>query len=216
MWVCCTGSARRLNREVDFCCCVWRSPGSNLRPLVYKASDLTTAPRRLRSLFCFVFVFSGQDQYFEVVPGAPEGSTGRLVLVDVLGEARDRTCDHKASGIFFFFPLIHCTMEAVSFGSLNIQRHFNGFSISSFKVHVVNIKQSLQYIEIACFKNKYECDHEFYYKGNNSPRQSKCQEKVFYKKKEHWSSGKDVRGTCKPNFYFCKIKLGFAGVYIFS
>ena len=25
----------------------WRSPGSNLRPLVYKASDLTTAPRRL-------------------------------------------------------------------------------------------------------------------------------------------------------------------------
>ena len=23
-----------------------RSPGSNLRPLVYKASDLTTAPRR--------------------------------------------------------------------------------------------------------------------------------------------------------------------------
>ena len=28
-----------------------------------------------------------------VVPGAPEGSTGRLVLVDVSGEARDRTCD---------------------------------------------------------------------------------------------------------------------------
>ena len=26
----------------------WRSPGSNLRPLVYKASDLTTAPRRLQ------------------------------------------------------------------------------------------------------------------------------------------------------------------------
>ena len=25
----------------------WRSPGSNLRPLVFKASDLTTAPRRL-------------------------------------------------------------------------------------------------------------------------------------------------------------------------
>ena len=25
----------------------WRSPGSNLRPLVYKASDLTTAPRSL-------------------------------------------------------------------------------------------------------------------------------------------------------------------------
>ena len=24
----------------------WRSPGSNLRPLVYKASELTTAPRR--------------------------------------------------------------------------------------------------------------------------------------------------------------------------
>ena len=27
-----------------------RSPGSNLRPLVYKASDLTTAPRRLLPL----------------------------------------------------------------------------------------------------------------------------------------------------------------------
>ena len=30
-----------------------RSPGSNLRPLVYKASELTTAPRRLRTLFFF-------------------------------------------------------------------------------------------------------------------------------------------------------------------
>ena len=28
----------------------WRSPGSNLPPLVYKASDLTTAPRRLLAL----------------------------------------------------------------------------------------------------------------------------------------------------------------------
>ena len=28
-----------------------------------------------------------------VVPGAPEGSTGRLVFVVVFGEARDRTCD---------------------------------------------------------------------------------------------------------------------------
>ena len=28
-----------------------RSPGSNLRPLVYKASDLTTAPRRLFHFF---------------------------------------------------------------------------------------------------------------------------------------------------------------------
>ena len=27
-----------------------RSPGSNLRPLVYKASDLTTTPRRLLGL----------------------------------------------------------------------------------------------------------------------------------------------------------------------
>ena len=42
LWVCCSGTTRRLNREVDF----WRSPGSNLRPLVYKASDLTTAPYR--------------------------------------------------------------------------------------------------------------------------------------------------------------------------
>ena len=45
MWVCCPGSTRRLNREVDFCCCFWRSPGSNLRPLVYKESVLTRAPR---------------------------------------------------------------------------------------------------------------------------------------------------------------------------
>ena len=34
-----------------------------------------------------------------VVPGAPESSTGRLLSVDVFGEARDRTCDHKASGL---------------------------------------------------------------------------------------------------------------------
>ena len=29
----------------------WRSPGSNLRPLVYKASDLTTAPRSLFGIY---------------------------------------------------------------------------------------------------------------------------------------------------------------------
>ena len=61
-----------------------RSPGSNLRPLVYKASDLTTAPRRLLMhlpFFFFFFFFPGRDQYYEVVwlvfvvPGAPEGST---------------------------------------------------------------------------------------------------------------------------------------------
>ena len=34
-----------------------RSPGSNLRPLVYKASDLTTAPRRLLVFFFCGFVF---------------------------------------------------------------------------------------------------------------------------------------------------------------
>ena len=34
---------------------------------------------------CFFYGF--------VVPGAPEGSTGRLIFVVVLGEARDRTCD---------------------------------------------------------------------------------------------------------------------------
>ena len=51
-----------------------RSPGSNLRPLVYKASDLTTAPRRLLLLMVryYKVVFCGF-----VVPGAPEGSTGR-------------------------------------------------------------------------------------------------------------------------------------------
>ena len=39
--------------------------------------------------------------FFEgfVVPGAPEGLAGRLVLVDVFGESQDRTCDHKASGL---------------------------------------------------------------------------------------------------------------------
>ena len=40
-----------------------------------------------------------------VVPGAPEGSTGRLVLVDVFGKARDRTCDP------WFTRLIHCTTD---------------------------------------------------------------------------------------------------------
>ena len=32
-----------------------RSPGSNLRPLVYKASDLTTAPRRLLVNYAFTY-----------------------------------------------------------------------------------------------------------------------------------------------------------------
>ena len=31
-----------------------RSPGSNLRPLVYKASDLTTAPRRLSHVLSLI------------------------------------------------------------------------------------------------------------------------------------------------------------------
>ena len=48
---CCPESTQKLNREVDFCCCFWRSPGSNLRPLVYKASDLTTAPQRLPFIY---------------------------------------------------------------------------------------------------------------------------------------------------------------------
>ena len=34
-----------------------RSPGSNLRPLVYKASDLTTAPRRLFYVFACLFIY---------------------------------------------------------------------------------------------------------------------------------------------------------------
>ena len=39
---CCSRSTRRLNRVGGcFCCCFLRSPGSNLRPLVYKASDLS-------------------------------------------------------------------------------------------------------------------------------------------------------------------------------
>ena len=46
LWVCCSGSTRRLNRGMTFVV-ILRSPGSNLRPLVYKSSGLTTAPRRL-------------------------------------------------------------------------------------------------------------------------------------------------------------------------
>ena len=42
----------------------WRSQGSNLRPLVYKASDLTTSPRRLmekhahppRVVYCAIYL----------------------------------------------------------------------------------------------------------------------------------------------------------------
>ena len=45
-------------------------------------------------LFFFSFFLGGGGV---VVPGAPEGSTGRLIFVvvfgDVFGEARDRTCD---------------------------------------------------------------------------------------------------------------------------
>ena len=58
LWVfCCPGSTRRLNREIVFCSCFRRSPGSNLRPLVYKASGLTTAPWRLLHPFFFFFFF---------------------------------------------------------------------------------------------------------------------------------------------------------------
>ena len=38
----------REHPKIVFCSCFRRSPGSNLRPLVYKASDLSTAPRRLQ------------------------------------------------------------------------------------------------------------------------------------------------------------------------
>ena len=68
-------STRRLNREVDFCCCVWRSPGSNLRPLVYKASDLTTAQRRLRFLLCVVF-FLGETSTLRLSREHPKAQPG--------------------------------------------------------------------------------------------------------------------------------------------
>ena len=123
--VCCSRSTRRLNRENDFVVVFWRSPVSNLRPLVYKTCDLTTASRRLPFFFLgdtsttwaipvlyevvflwvllsrehpkaqprgwfFIFLFfffPRRHQYYRrlffdvfcgfVVPGAPEGSTGR-------------------------------------------------------------------------------------------------------------------------------------------
>ena len=43
-----------------------RSPGSNLRPLVYKASDLTTAPRRLLS-FTPLIEFFGTYTMFKIL-----------------------------------------------------------------------------------------------------------------------------------------------------
>ena len=38
----------------------WRSPGSNSRPLVYKASSLTTSPRRLLAIngICLLIVLN--------------------------------------------------------------------------------------------------------------------------------------------------------------
>ena len=48
--ICCPGSTRRLNRDIGFCSCFWRSPGSNLRPLVYKASELFTAYSYFRNI----------------------------------------------------------------------------------------------------------------------------------------------------------------------
>ena len=48
LWICCPRSKRRLNQEVDFFFFFFlRILGSNLRPQVYKASGLSTAPRRL-------------------------------------------------------------------------------------------------------------------------------------------------------------------------
>ena len=53
-----------------------RRPGSNLRPLVYKASDLTTAPRRLflkhhkknmtMSSFCIPKVLKSATKYLKI------------------------------------------------------------------------------------------------------------------------------------------------------
>ena len=41
----------------------WRRPGSNSRPLVYKASSLTTTPRRLLNIdACFFVNFQNNDQ----------------------------------------------------------------------------------------------------------------------------------------------------------
>ena len=34
-----------------------------------------------------------------VVPGAPEGSTGRFIFVIVFGEAQDRTCEPATPGL---------------------------------------------------------------------------------------------------------------------
>ena len=79
LWVCYHGSTRRLNREVGFCC-FWRSPGLNLRPLVYKTSDLTTAPRS----FFFFFFFLGETSTIVgcvLCVCCSVGSTGRIIFV---------------------------------------------------------------------------------------------------------------------------------------
>ena len=99
LWVCCSGSTRRLNRE--FNCCFWRSLGSNLRPLVYKASNLTTAPRRLIFFFFFFFFFPGRDQYYM-----------RLYLL-------------RLSGItIFFFYNIRCKVLCVGLSIIQNNYYF--------------------------------------------------------------------------------------------
>ena len=44
-----------------------RSPGSNMRPLVYKASDLTTAPRRLLTTFTPLIELFGIYEMFKML-----------------------------------------------------------------------------------------------------------------------------------------------------
>ena len=71
------------------------------------------------------------------VTGAPEGSIGRLVLIDVFGEARGRPCDPWFTRRVAF-PLHHGGIDVadtkIISAMLYLSRNYDGTQFKTFKV----------------------------------------------------------------------------------
>ena len=65
-----------------------RSPGSNLRPLVYKASDLTTAPR---SPFTPLIEFFGTYKMFKILIQPDVGTSYLSKILLLYGAKTNKT-----------------------------------------------------------------------------------------------------------------------------
>ena len=91
----------------------WRSPGSNLRPLFYKESDLTTAPRRVDILYNSVLICF---QLFAFQIGPPKPKRKSIIFVLNIKSAFEKIF------VFHFKDLLKCIFIFDRRNSFNIKK----------------------------------------------------------------------------------------------